>query len=131
MSIKIIQSGYTWSDVNTQVGQDGLSDLVYDYDSINNSIFNILGCPLGSRGWHPTFGSLLPFLIWEPVDATTALALKQSTIDAIKTWEPRVTLVPGKSSVTPMPEGTGYSVILTYQINLTNAINAISFNISR
>ncbi len=130
-SVKIIQTGYTWSDANTQIGQNGLSDIVYDYDSINNSIFNILGCPLGTRGWHPTFGSELPMLIWEPIDVITAMEIKRATIDALQKWEPRITLVAGQSSVTPLTDNTGYAVVLTYKVNLTNVINSISFNIGR
>ena len=132
MKVTLIQtSGPTWSDVNSQVGVNGKADILFDYDDIHNSINNILSCPIGSRGWHPTFGSDVPFLIWEPVDLITANAIKVSTIVAIKQWEPRITLVAGQSSIIPNSDGISYTVNLVYQVNLTGAVNTYTFRLAR
>ncbi len=133
MNITLIQSsGPTWSDLNSGVGVNGKPAILLDYDSLNNAISNILSCPVGSRGWHPTFGSDLPMLIWEPVDLITANAIKVAVIDAIRQWEKRITLVAGMSAITPNPDGISYNVSLVYKINLTGVIAPpFNFRLSR
>ncbi len=129
--VTLLSSGFTWADVNSQIGVNGKPDILFDYGAIENSISNILTCPLGSRGWHPTFGSNVPQLLWEPCDFITANQIKAATITALRRWEPRITLVAGKSSVVPLPDGTGYTVTLVYQVNVTSTPRTTVFQLTR
>ena len=46
----------------------------------------------GERVMQPAFGTPLRTLLFEPNDATTALAAKNMIINSIKRWEPRIAI---------------------------------------
>ena len=131
MNLTFVTGKTTWSDVNSLMGVNGKPDILFDYDDIHNAITNILTCPIGTRGWHPTFGSELPFLIWEPVDMITASDIKTAIITALARWEPRITLIGGQSSITPLSDGIGYSVALVYKVNISGSLNSFTFRLTR
>src|ERR1700751_6163492 len=86
-------------DANTLVGENNLPDLVPDVLAINNSLYNLLSCPLGSRLFQPEYGSRLWQLLFEPVDAQTATEIRSSFIQSIERWEPRIILDRGRTAV--------------------------------
>lgn len=113
-----------WIDVNTALGLNGKGELLLDGDAIGNSLYNILTCPIGTRGWRPTYGSLLPTLIYEPCDDITGNLVMLSVFKAAAQWEPRATLIQDQCYIQPLPAGNGYQVQLTYQIKETGVINS-------
>ena len=61
-------------------------------DHLVQSIGDILSTPIGSRVMLRDYGSLLPSLIDQPANPSTALALFAATAQALLRWEPRIRL---------------------------------------
>lgn len=80
-------------------------DIEIDNDeaAIRNSIFNILNTRQGQRFLIPTFGCNLLGYIGRPITDQTGREIGRTILDAIRIWEPRVTiddvLVIGKPSL--------------------------------
>ena len=77
---------------------EGLLRFEQDSQLINESLYTILRTRIGERVELPTFGSLLPTLVFEQGDGITISLAKSYSVDAITTWEPRVQIL--DSSVT-------------------------------
>lgn len=59
-------------------------------DHLRQSIYDILTTPIGSRLIRREYGSLLPFLIDEPVNPATKLKIMSAIATSIIKYEPRV-----------------------------------------
>lgn len=59
-------------------------------DHLHQSIHDILTTPLGSRLMRRDYGSLLPFLIDEPMNKATKLKMMSAIATALIKWEPRI-----------------------------------------
>lgn len=59
-------------------------------DHLRQSIYDILTTPMGSRLIRREYGSLLPFLIDEPVNPATKLKIMSAIATSIIKYEPRV-----------------------------------------
>ena len=116
-----------WSDINASIGLNGQQFILTDTNAIEGAIYNILRCPIGARAWYPTFGSQLPFLLWEPVGQKTASAIRLATIQAIEKWESRVQVIGALTTVNLNSDNTGYYVNIGYIINSTGTVGSSSF----
>lgn len=56
---------------------------------VSQSIGDILSTPVGSRVMRRDYGSVLPDLVDEPLNATTLLRVYAATAAAVMRWEPR------------------------------------------
>jgi phage baseplate assembly protein W len=61
-------------------------------DHLRQSIRDILTTPVGSRICRRRYGSDIPELIDQPLNAATILRIYAATAYALALWEPRVTL---------------------------------------
>lgn len=59
-------------------------------EHLRQSIYDILTTPIGSRLIRREYGSLLPFLIDEPVNPATKLKIMSAIATSIIKYEPRV-----------------------------------------
>ena len=64
-----------------------------DEEVIRSSVIWIVMSGLQERVMRPTFGSMLPQIFANPMDAQTLSSLKQSVQSAITQWENRVAFV--------------------------------------
>jgi phage baseplate assembly protein W len=121
----------TWIDVNSQFTLNSMPDLLPDALAVQNSLYNILNCPIGARGriFQPTYGSLWYQFLQEPIDQTTANKMHMSTIQAIQTWEPRITVDIANSYINPDYTLPGYDVRIAFSLNLTSQKQNISFQL--
>lgn len=103
-----------YSDVNQFTPKK--TELVYDLQSIYQSIGNILATPKNTRLFLPEFGSTIEDLLFEPMDAQTEASLYDAIVIAIDEWEPRVSLDYSKSSVTANYDEHRYDVLLTFKV---------------
>lgn len=71
--------------MNNQTGE-GLADTLAH---VQQSLFDILTTPVGSRIQRRDYGSVLPDLIDAPLNPKTVLRLYAATAIAVMTWEPR------------------------------------------
>ncbi len=59
-------------------------------EHLRQSIHDILSTPLGSRLMRRDYGSLLPFLIDEPMNIATKIKMMSAIASALVQWEPRI-----------------------------------------
>ncbi len=60
--------------------------------NLEESIKIILGTKLGERVYRPNFGSRLSELVFEPMNTQTMVLVRLYIEEALKIWEPRITL---------------------------------------
>lgn len=123
--------GATWVDVNSNFTLDGQPDLLPDVLAVNNSLYNLFHCPVGSRGriFQPLYGSMWYEWIHEPIDQSTATKMEMATIQAIQRWEPRVKVSTTDSYIIPNYTLPGYDVRISYSLLLNRQTYAVAFNI--
>jgi phage baseplate assembly protein W len=99
-------AGVVWVDVNSNLGEDTDPELVVDIAAINNSLLNLLSCPIGSRPFEREYGSELYSALFEPADSQAAAFLDMGIFQAIRRWEPRIQMDLTRSSVKPTSKVT-------------------------
>ena len=124
-------NGATWVDVNSNFTVNSLPDRVPDGLAVENSIYNILNCPIGSRGriFQPTYGSIWWPFLQEPINNFTSTKIQMATIDALITWEPRIQIDTSNSSVTPDYTLPGYNIVIAFIVLLTSSQGTVSFDL--
>jgi phage baseplate assembly protein W len=70
----------------------GVAILVDSLEHLHQSIAHILTTPLGSRVMRRDYGSELPDLIDQPLNASTRLRIYATTAIALQRWEKRIRL---------------------------------------
>ena len=63
---------------------------VFDEAAINQSLLSLFNTYRGERFFNPTYGSRLPFLLFEPFDALTARNIVEDIQTSTLVWEPRI-----------------------------------------
>lgn len=122
----------TFIDVNTRLTMNEMPELIPDIESVKwCALFNLFRCPVGGRGriFNARFGSNLYYILQEPIDEATANSLNLALFDAIRTWEPRVTVNFLKSSITPNYNLPGYNCILSLIDNITGRSAEVAFDL--
>lgn len=118
-------------DVNSMFGIKGPL-LVDNEEAVNLQILNILGTPIGSEDFEPTYGSNLPFRLFENITDTMAFLIEQDTITALRTWMyNRIRLIQPGTEVVPYIEEDCYIVNIRYQIVSTQHISDFGFKLLR
>lgn len=118
-------------DVNTLFGINARPELLNNVAAINNSLYNLMSCPIGQRPFLRAYGSRLPFLLQEPADEITASEIRLDLYQSIRRWEPRITLDSQNSSVALLPTKDGFAVELFYTINNLNVSGKFSVTLSK
>ena len=78
-------------DINFAMGMSrNRGALLSPDDHLKQSIYDVLMTPIGSRLLRREYGSLIPFLIDQPVNPATKLKMMAAIATAIIKWEPRV-----------------------------------------
>ena len=119
-----------FSDVNPDVHSESQFERVSNEEAVRKSIESIILTPYGSRPFRRQYGSKLNYLLFEPVDSTTAAKIQVMITDLIKLWETRVTEL--NVIVLPDVPNQQYYVELRYKIvELGNKMVAYKFNVSK
>ena len=104
-----------YSDLNSSSPKQ--TPLVFDMDSIYQSILNILCTKKGERMFLPTFGSDLDDLLFEIISEDNAYDIYNHFTAIISQWEPRVTIDTKNSKVVLDPDNNSYDVTIVFQVN--------------
>ena len=97
--------------------------------AVINSVKNLISTSRYERLFQPEIGSSVRSLLFEPMDAITASALKRAIVETLSNYEPRVTV--DEVSVSPDYDNNTYSVGMTFTIiNRTEPIT-IQFFLQR
>lgn len=93
LHLDIVQQNRGISNTNSYGSIKG-KDIIVDYDeaAIRNSITNILNTRQGQRFLIPTFGCNLLRYVGMPITDSTSKQIGNEILNAIRLWEPRVTI---------------------------------------
>lgn len=129
ISYNVRRRGAVWLDLSTDYGLNTDPLLVPDIQAVNNSLRNLLRCPIGSRGrtFRPTYGTYLFHALQEPIDEKTTDAIRASLVQSIEYWEPRIGLDYANTLVLAVPQLPGYVVKIAYFYRLTNQYVTTTF----
>lgn len=111
----------TYLDLNRNFGSSSEPDILFDSNAISQALHNIFSTSPGEAGpiFNPEFGSLLPYLLQEPMDEVTAFKVRAATIQAVQRWEPRIFIDNQNTFVEADYQSLAYRVTLTYVIRKT------------
>ena len=110
-----------YADLNANFGQGTQPDLLLNNEAIKQALMNIFTTTVGEAGpiFEPEFGSILPLLLQEPMDAITMSKVKTAVFQAIARWEPRVIVDTQNTTIYADPSLQGYVVNLVYTVIYT------------
>ncbi|HET6443756.1 MAG TPA: GPW/gp25 family protein [candidate division Zixibacteria bacterium] len=98
--------------------QGGLA-LTNEISELEQSISIILTTSPGQRVMRPTFGSRLHELVFAPNNSQTAARARRFVEDALRMWEPRITLVEVEAQ--PDPDNAANLLItIQYEVKATH-----------
>lgn len=126
-------SNVVWLDVNSSMGLDGKPDLLSNIRALVNSLFNLFQCPIGARGpiFEPEYGSILYWLLQEPMDHISAQKLKMACTQAIQRWERRIEIDLTRTRVLPDYNRNAFDVTLVFKILATQETSQQRFLLNR
>lgn len=104
--------------------------LAGELDHIRQSIATILATPIGARVMRRDFGSLVPELIDQPLNAPTRLRFFAAVALALLRWEPRVTLRRLALTATSPAEAARGRVNLDLEVQLRRAGRPVLANLT-
>lgn len=104
-------------DINTTFYSDSKITTNDSYESINNSIDNILFTTKGEKVGDPLFGSNLKNLVFYPIDFITQKLIEFDILTNITNYEPRVSIV--QIIVTPDEDENMYKIMIIYNLHRT------------
>jgi len=96
-----------------------------DVAAISASLYNIFNTSRYERPFNPDLGGNLRQALFEPVDSSSAVLIKDLITIAIQNFEPRVELV--DLNIEPNIDENGYKVFLTFFV--TNIPDPITINL--
>jgi phage baseplate assembly protein W len=118
-----------YSDVNPDVNVENSNERVFNEDAVNKSIATILGTRKRTRVFNRDFGSYIMDYLMDPLDEQTATSIRLEILDAIRNWEPRITIT--KTQVIPNYAEQVYYVSIDYTIPaLANKSATFTFNLA-
>jgi uncharacterized protein len=107
-----------------QLNQRGEIALASGEQDIEQSIQIILGTRPGERVMRPNFGCRAQELIFEPRDATTFTLMKSYVEEALKFWEPRISVTGIDISIDDSGDSAVF-VEIQYEIKETHDVRSI------
>lgn len=122
-----------WVDVNTQFTQNNQPDRLPDAQAvISSGLYNLFNCQPGQRGrtFQPEYGSRWLQFIHEPICDATAAKMEIFMVEAIKRWEPRITLDMSNTSIDPDTSIPGYVVKIAFSMPGLTVPTQLHFQVS-
>ncbi len=93
---------------------------VFDEAAINQSLLSLFSTYRGERFFNPTYGSRLPFLLFEPFDTLTAQNIVDDIQNSVGVYEPRVEIT--DLDIDLDYDDSLYTVTLVYKILSTTEV---------
>lgn len=120
---------YVYSDFDMELIRQTDGDITkdIDFESIKNSLINIITTKRGSRRMIPTFGIDVDRLLFEPIDDITARKIGREIYDQITKWEKRCVI--DNVHLVPDLKNLMYTVTIHFTIQNINrsTSNSITF----
>jgi phage baseplate assembly protein W len=122
----------TFSDIDLDFVPHPVSGditLLKDSASVKRSVRNILFTGLYERPFNPDFGGNLKQLLFEPATPMTAVSIKTLIHDALRAYEPRVSIVDLQVSLDQ--DLLGYNVYLLFAIDNISQVDTVKIFLER
>ncbi len=122
-----------WVDINSRFTVNNLPDRLPDAQAvISSSLFNLFNCAPGERSriFQPEYGSIWRQFIHEPITDHTASKMQIFMIDAIRKWEPRITLDMKNTWIIADTSIPGFVVRIAFSIPGLSAPQSVAFSVS-
>lgn len=113
-----------YSDINFQAGEKSLSELVYESDSIQQSLYMIFTTKRGSRLFRPDFGCDLERYLFTPITETNRHKLEAELRYGM---EQEVRIEISNLKVITDMSLPGYVCTVFYRIPLLNKTDSLNF----
>ncbi|WAX22843.1 hypothetical protein [Synechococcus phage S-M1] len=129
---KQFKKSRTFLDLNVALSRNPFTDdvsTVKNDNAIKQAVKNLVLTTPGEKPFQPLIGSRINNLLFEPLDAFTADAIRDEIINTINQYEPRVELT--EVSVEPIYEGNKFSIEVEYRIVGLPVVETISFVLQR
>lgn len=123
----IASTSYTYVDIHLDLEYDKVANVGVDAQDLNrdlrvspdefairNSLINLFNTRPGQRILLPKYGVNLDGYLFEPITKMSAEVLGDTLLQAIQTWEPRVTVK--KIKVIAEPDNHQYSLVIIVEI---------------
>ena len=130
-SVMSVVNTLQYQDVNSLYEQNNQPLQVFNLDAINTQIINILTTPLGERPFEPTFGSILPTLLYEPITDSTGWSIETEIFDALEKWQPRIKINHNQTRAIPVPASASYVLIIAYTTLYNQVSTVLTFSVSQ
>jgi len=133
------QKDYYYKDLHLDLTKSGIfspalnqkidgNDIQIDYDesAIKNSLRNLFNTKPGQRFLFPLYGLDLNLYLFEAITEHNGRIIGERIVNAIQTFEPRVTIV--NCNVVSIPDDNQYNITIIVSIpifNTTTSINTI------
>lgn len=120
-------------DLNSRFGEPGQPPALVGDAAVRSALRNLLTSYPGSRSrtFNQRWGSGILDILQEPISQVTAGSLRINTIAAIKTWEPRVSLIESSCRFAPNYNLPGYDVTLVYTIRDAATVYAYELTLKK
>lgn len=103
--------------------------MVEDSEAIRQSIFMILSTSPGERVMRPEFGCRVHWLVFSPVDDTTAGLAIHYVTQSLRRWEPRIDLLSVDANTNP--DDVGLMLIsIHYQVKATQELVELAWTLN-
>lgn len=105
---------FIYSDINSRTPT--LNPLVFDIQSVYQSLYNLFNTRVGERLFLPEFGFPLDDYLFEVIDDATAFSIYSVVVSTITRWETRIVLDTFNTKVTADPDNNKYDLFLVFQM---------------
>ena len=117
-------------DVNAEFNGAEQPILVTDIRAIRQKLMNIFSVVPGEEHFEPTWGSLIPYRLFETVTQGTALNIEFDTISAAHRFmNTDIQVLHGQSSVKELDTGDGYLIELVAKPRNSRSLSSFRFRL--
>lgn len=95
---------------------------VYDENAINQALLSLFNTLRGERMFNRSYGSGIPFLLFEPFDQLTANTIIEDIQDSVAIWEPRIAIQDLDMDM-DFDKST-YTITMVYEIKSTTEVGS-------
>jgi phage baseplate assembly protein W len=96
---------------------------VHDEDVINQSIELILSTSYGERFFNPSFGSSLPYRLFDTMSVDFGEKILDDIVVAINRWEDRITIVEDQMRMVINPDQNSFNILIPYIVKKNGKVS--------
>ena len=130
--VSIVSRKKGWSDLDLSLKRHPLQKDILplkDDNAIKNAVKNLVLTNFYERPFQHSKGGNLQGLLFEPIEASSAITLEVIIRDMLNTYEPRISVI--SVNVAAIEERNYYDINITFSIINTEVETAVEFFLER